>query len=113
MKLISLKVFVSVIFLFTLSCASPQKSNQQRVSVGMDKDQVLQVLGNPSRSKRVSGSDRWSYDEYVDGSKQVLQVYFQNGRVRFVGTDEAFEKSLLTPNAKKSQDQNAGFKDIE
>jgi outer membrane protein assembly factor BamE (lipoprotein component of BamABCDE complex) len=108
--------FLSALLVTTaVGCATQPKAVQETVSPGMDKDQVLNILGNPSRSKRVSGADRWSYDQHIDGKKTTVHVYFKDAKVSFVGSDEEFEKSLKKTAAEKQKpaEPTGQFKDIE
>jgi outer membrane protein assembly factor BamE (lipoprotein component of BamABCDE complex) len=89
-------VFVcSTLLVFIAGCASRETEIKKIVQPGMDKDQVLKAMGNPSRSKRISGADKWSYDSYVNGQKKTIQVYFQDGKVQFVGADDDVERAIL------------------
>ena len=92
-------------------CSSPRKDISQKVSKGMDKDAVLQILGNPSRSKHVNGADRWSYDEYINGDKQVTHIYFKKGKVTFVGRDDELIKELKNLEEKKP-DNSGKFREL-
>ena len=97
-----------------VGCSSPSKDIRKRVSKGMDKDAVLEELGNPSRSKRVKGADRWSYDQYAGNDKQVTHVYFKKGKVSFVGRDDELVKELKElSEKKKSTDNKSKFRDLK
>lgn len=97
-----------------VSCSSPSKDIRSRVSKGMDKDAVLEELGNPSRSKRVDGADRWSYDQYTGDEKQVTHVYFKKGRVSFVGRDDELVKELKEMSMqKKNEPQEQEFRELK
>ena len=82
------------VVLAAVGCSSPTKDIRQRVSKGMDKDEVLQELGNPSRSKRVRGADRWSYDQYKEDVKTTTHVYFKSGKVTDIIRDDQLVKQL-------------------
>lgn len=108
-----MKFFCAALLFLVLGCSTATKPVQERVSKGMDKDQVLDILGNPSRSKRVSGADKWSYDQHINGKKTTVHVYFENATVTYVGSDEDFEKSLKESVLQKNDSKASDFKDLE
>ena len=99
-----LNFLVFCAFLTLVSCSSSPTDIRKRVRVGMDKSEVLEILGNPSRSKRVKGADRWDYDMYDENDRRVVNyVYFKSGRVSYVGRDDEFERDLKKLNSQKKQ----------
>lgn len=57
-----------------------------KVQVGLEKDQVLAVMGSPQRTLRRAGQDRWSYLFYDEDNNRVQkEVRFENGVVIHVG----------------------------
>ena len=61
-------------------CAS-RNPNFSRVRVGMDKSDVLEVVGNPQRIARIKGHDRWIYFDNLAGAPIERSVVFASGRV--------------------------------
>ncbi|MEQ1877948.1 MAG: outer membrane protein assembly factor BamE [Bdellovibrionia bacterium] len=56
-----------------------------RVSTGMTKAQVLDVMGFPKRTQKRSGKDAWVYSSKIGGD---AQVQFQEDKVVWVGPAE-------------------------
>ena len=89
-----------------------------QVKSGMTKAEVLGIAGNPSRSGRVQGADKWSYDIKNDDNQRVkiIDVYFTSGRVSFVGSEEVFASQLNTqikkPNHKHGQSDDSEFREL-
>lgn len=54
----------------------------------MAKSDVLEVMGNPSKSRRVSGADEWTYEYYKNDVPNSLTLKFQDGRLSQIGTPE-------------------------
>lgn len=106
-----LKALIVVSMLFISACASTKTRPYQKVKLGMDKSQVLEIIGNPSRSDHVRGADRWSYDDFSEGDRDVVSVYFSEGKVSFVGSDQAYE-AQVAPHGKASQEGDGNFKEL-
>lgn len=119
-----LRIAVSIVLSLILAgCSGPQKSPKELVRKGMDKAEVLEILGNPSRTGRVRGSDRWSYDTYQNDTREVTYVFFKAGKVTSVGdspggpipeSDSKLGKELkqLNKDKKKQRMKNEGFRDL-
>lgn len=77
-----------------IGCASPQHQALRRVDVGMDKADVLDLVGNPTRTDRAYNQDRWTYESYKNTSStsgdenSTTYVFFADGKVTYVGPDE-------------------------
>jgi outer membrane protein assembly factor BamE (lipoprotein component of BamABCDE complex) len=82
----NLLVLVSV-FLIS-ACATPRDKAVKQIKPGMTKEQVLELAGNPSRSSRISGADRWSYDLWHGEIRQTYNVHFVNGQVTNVAVEQ-------------------------
>ena len=99
-----------------VGCSSASKDVRDRVSKGMDKDEVLEELGNPSRSKRVKGADRWSYDQYDGDVKTTTHVYFKSGKVSDVLRDDDLVKQIKELSEQKKtyrkKRKSTKFKDL-
>lgn len=63
--------------------------NLDKVTVGMDKAQVLDVTGfGPAQSERKAGQDRWIFEIFPSRTESVSvskEVRFQDGKVIYVG----------------------------
>ncbi len=84
-KSISVSVFIWITALVT-SCATKPHQALERLEVGMDKSQVVELLGAPQRSHRQRGHDLWVYEYLQDGQPLVTRVTFSQGRVANIQT---------------------------
>lgn len=120
--------FVVSLFFCTLAlgqsgCSTPQSKALKEIQVGMDKADVLEIAGNPSRITRHLGQDRWSYEDFSASTKnnpgdisavaRTTFVYFSDGRVTYVGPaeinpDKVMQKSPPHKKAKESGFQSVG-----
>lgn len=84
-------IFLAFICSLFIACASNQPQSLRKVSVGMDKSDVLDLAGNPTRKARVLGQDRWTYEVTSSGAQaETTYIFFQDGKVTHVGeTDSA------------------------
>lgn len=88
---------VAVAYLFCISCASTSVDPFSDLKEGMDKDKVLQVIGNPYRTEKSAVKEKWGYRYYSgkDKEKETLKyVEFINGRVSAFGEDEVEMRRL-------------------
>ena len=91
MRSISVKAFVGKVFicstLWILGCQTPLSESTQSLKIGMEKSEVLEVLGSPHQTRRIRGQDQWSY------------FYFQEAKGRYQ-TDLMFrERRLVSMNS--------------
>ncbi|MGE4130939.1 MAG: outer membrane protein assembly factor BamE [Bdellovibrionales bacterium] len=67
-------------FLWMAACSSiPTLLND--IKPGMDKDQVLDRVGNPKRTFRDRGYDNWTYIYHNNNQWWRRDVVFENGKV--------------------------------
>ena len=95
------------------ACSTTNREKQlERVKSGMTKEQVLGITGNPSRSSRVQGADKWSYDIFDSEKRRVdvIDVYFTNGTVDIVGSEESLKAKFRQSSTPDSNDN--GFRDL-
>lgn len=102
---------IAVVFLS--ACAStPMEKVLADVKVGMDKDHVLHVAGNPKRTFREHSQDHWIYVYFHNDQEMNRIVSFEDGKVTKLSAARAktnWEKEL--EGSQKSSD--AGFKSID
>src|SRR3712207_2328526 len=84
-----------VVLSFTTACQTSAKSkveNLDKVQVGMDKAQVLEVTGfGPRTSDRKNGQDRWFFEVFPDRNESVThqrEIRFQDGKVVYNGAPQ-------------------------
>lgn len=87
-----------IIFTFTLclaitSCTSSPYRSFQNVNSGMDKSEVLDLLGSPNKSERYKGLDIWQYSFYEDNKKIKKEVHFRKGKVIYYGKPKMSHQS--------------------
>jgi outer membrane protein assembly factor BamE len=72
-------------FLFS-ACSSLTKLEQfNTLKPGMEKHDVLEVMGGPDRRQRIHGSDRWTYLIYDQNIRNEKVVEFNEGIATHVG----------------------------
>ena len=65
----------------------------------MDKADVLDKVGNPARKSRQLGQDRWTYEQdTTSGDKEIIHVFFDEGKVTYVGPSETPTPGSSTKN---------------
>lgn len=118
--------FAWLITLITLAgCSTPQVKRQEleRIHVGMDKGQVLELVGNPKRTFHTEGRDHWTYQFYEYNREMLQQVEFRDGHVVKIGQpssrrgfNDALENSETMEDfertVKDHQKKSSGFQDI-
>lgn len=110
-----------------LGCVSKPHRLIQNVNPGMEKDQVLDIMGSPQRTFRNDGRDIWIYIYYVQQQRSGAEVTFADGKVVSVRraeldktlTDELLQTTDMATYQKLILDQRKGegasrsFKDLE
>lgn len=93
-----LKLMVGLIALVLFSgCVTPLPKSLSRLEVGMDKSQVLEIAGNPKRTRRQSGRDQWDYVYYIQDEELKREVHFEQGKVVHIGPAVSVTKEVLSP----------------
>jgi outer membrane protein assembly factor BamE (lipoprotein component of BamABCDE complex) len=111
-------------FAFLISCASSPHESLQKVRVGMDKNAVLDIAGNPTRTERQDGQDIWYYAFYRESQEWLRAITFAGGKVVNVG--KSHPKSSWTKDLENSasmeeyeqkvrerQNKSSNFKDVK
>lgn len=108
----SLRLFIFIALGFLLlSCASPSHRAVERINIGMEKSDVLDILGSPTRTERARNGDRWTYESYTKENKYSFNVYFHDGRVSHITSPEKL--SLTGSKSPPPTTKDDGFVDIE
>ncbi len=79
---------ISTLFCAVLTCSSCVTSRLhdiEKIRMGMEKDQVLETTGGPTRAQRWHGQDRWTYVFKDHESTTVREIRFMDGKVVYVG----------------------------
>lgn len=67
-----------------------------KITLGMDKSDVLDELGSPNRSLRKDSQDIWVYNINLENSVEVREIAFKNGFVNYVGNPRTATKKSLS-----------------
>jgi outer membrane protein assembly factor BamE (lipoprotein component of BamABCDE complex) len=70
------------------ACSTPQSKALRHVEVGMTKSDVLEIVGDPARTGREHGQDRWAYVNYEGKANSTIYVFFDDGHVTYVGPED-------------------------
>lgn len=76
-----LLIFTSIV----TGCATTPSRDWTRVEAGMEKSEVLEIMGSPQRRIRRKGQDRWTYIFYDNQIRQEKVVHFEEGRTVYAG----------------------------
>ena len=74
------------------------------VKPGMDKSQVLDILGNPKFTKRQDGKDTWRYIYFKNNTKISKSYTFHLGHIDKIGATKV--KPVLLDQAMAATDMN-------
>lgn len=75
--------FMAVIVL--VGCQTSPLSQYNQVKMGMEKDDVMDLMGAPQRTERLHGKDRWTYIFYDKRIRYEREVQFNNNNVVYLG----------------------------
>lgn len=82
-RFLSITLLASI-WMMTACQSSPLKDFAQ-VKPGMEKNDVLDVMGNPSRTQRFHGKDRWTYIFYDQRIRFEKEIQFFEGNAIYIG----------------------------
>ena len=101
-------VFIVGFSFLNIGCQTSAKDAFSKVQPGMDKGEVLALMGNPSRTQRFHGKDRWGYIYYDEKTRLEKEVHFENGKTVYIGDvwEPPVEKSATVVD-KKNEESNA------
>ncbi|WP_295898790.1 outer membrane protein assembly factor BamE [uncultured Bdellovibrio sp.] len=80
-----LAIPVVLIGLLTTACQTSMLKQFSEVKPGMEKDDVLDLMGTPTRTQRYHGKDRWTYVFYDKRIRFEKEVQFFDGSAIYVG----------------------------
>lgn len=88
------------------SCATHKPKALKAAQIGMDKSDVLEALGNPTRKTRQHGLDRWTYESNPgEAISEVTYIFFDGGKVTYVGPAPEPQPLGDTKEMKKKEGQ--------
>ena len=101
--------FLCLIIIISLSCVGCQ-TNQlrafEKVKTGMDKSEVLELMGGPTGSFRRNSLDRWRYQFYNDKQLYLKEIQFKEGKVFYFG-DAVVSTGAAEQDDSKNEVSNA------
>jgi outer membrane protein assembly factor BamE (lipoprotein component of BamABCDE complex) len=121
----NLLILNSFLLLFLLTgCASNPIEDFSKISVGMDKTEVIDRIGSPIKSEMFHGIEYWTYKLYSGPQPTIKEVHFKDGIVTFSGDPipDAEKKSISVKTQKelktellkeKKKKTTPVFKDVE
>jgi outer membrane protein assembly factor BamE len=119
--------FMMVMGSLLMGCQTNMLKEYQKISPGMEKDDVLEVMGSPQRTQRFHGKDRWTYIFYDSRIRYEKEIQFFEGNAVYVGDiwqpeisaaqvdakNEASNKSIEEDTLKRFQDNPKAYSNYE
>lgn len=68
-----------------VGCQVSPLSQYNQVRMGMEKDDVMDLMGAPQRTERLHGKDRWTYIFYDNRIRFEREVQFDKNNVVYIG----------------------------
>ena len=102
-----LAIPVILISLLTTACQTSMLKQFQALKPGMEKDDVLDIMGSPSQTQRFHGKDRWTYIFYDQSIRFEKEVQFFEGNAIYIGDtwQPPVEQSAFVAD-KKNEEKN-------
>jgi outer membrane protein assembly factor BamE len=107
-----------LIFAFAFFCLAGCQTNMKRafeeIKPGMDKDQVLEIIGGPKAVTRFHGRDRWFIRFYTDDVLYEREIHFLNGHADYVGGpyEPPPERQAAVVDKKNEESNEQVFKEL-
>lgn len=109
------------------ACQTNMLKEYNKLHLGMEKDDVLEVMGSPTRTQRFHGKDRWSYVFYEDRIRYEKEVQFFEGNAIYLGEkwepeitaaqvdakNEASNKAIEDESVRKYQENPQAYSNYE
>lgn len=89
------------------ACQTNMLKEYNKLHLGMEKDDVLEVMGTPTRTQRFHGKDRWSYVFYEDRIRYEKEIQFFEGNAIYVGEKWEPEVTAAQVDAKNEASNKA------
>jgi outer membrane protein assembly factor BamE len=79
------------------------------ISPGMEKDDVLDLMGSPNQAQRFHGKDKWTYVFYDKRIRFEKEIQFFEGNAIYVGeiTQPPVEQSAIAVDARNESTNKA------
>ncbi|MGZ3769433.1 MAG: outer membrane protein assembly factor BamE domain-containing protein [Bdellovibrio sp.] len=76
---------IALLGVMTTACQTSMLRQFSSVKQGMEKAEVLDLMGSPQATQRFHGKDRWTYIFYDNKIRFEKEVHFFNGTAIYVG----------------------------
>ncbi|WP_347358660.1 outer membrane protein assembly factor BamE [Bdellovibrio sp.] len=95
---------ISLSLLLT-ACQTSMLKQFNEVTPGMEKDDVLNLMGSPTRTQRFHGKDRWTYVFYDKRIRFEKEVQFFEGNAVYIGDtwQPAVERTAVAMDSRNDQ----------
>lgn len=93
---IFLAILCSLSLVFLVACATAPIESFPKIKNGMQKGDVIELIGSPHKTERKDGVDIWQYTFYEREKPVAKIIYFKENRVSYAGaplTEENFKSS--------------------
>lgn len=81
-----LRLIFAAFLILMSGCQTSRYKEFESLRSGMDKTDVLLAIGNPTRTQRWHGRDRWEYTLYGTPEGTIVrEVHFENGVSTYIG----------------------------
>lgn len=78
-------VFVVFFGMFCSACQTSMVKQWESIKPGMEKNDVLTLMGSPHQTQRFHGKDRWFYNFYDSQIRFQKEVQFFDGSAVYIG----------------------------
>lgn len=85
MRKLALLMTSVVALLVNSGCQTSMGNDFMKLKPGMEKAEVLDIMGTPQRTQRWRGLDRWTYVFYEREMREEREVHFDGGKAAYVG----------------------------
>lgn len=75
-----------LLLLSQVGCQTNELKQYEKLKVGMDKGEVLEIMGSPRRCERRQSQDRWTYVFYQNQMEHQKEIQFFEGRANYIGS---------------------------
>jgi outer membrane protein assembly factor BamE len=95
-------------------CQTNMKKAFEEIQPGMDKGQVLEIIGGPRAVTRFHGKDRWFISFYHQGTLYEREVHFTDGKATYVGApyEPPVDQSAAAVDKKNQETNDQIFKEL-
>lgn len=93
----------------TTACQTSMLKQFNEISPGMEKDDVLDLMGSPNQAQRFHGKDKWTYVFYDKRIRFEKEIQFFEGNAIYVGeiTQPPVEQSAIAVDARNESTNKA------